>query len=270
MPDTSTFDQMTLWGKHRPIAAAMGTLREMFRQKGLHNRELASILGVTERTITRWMSGKGLEIEVLQDLCELVGLGVGELFELAGAAGNSKPAHLTREMEQKLVSEPTMFVVFATLRAHSAEETKQLTGLSESEWIKSLVGLERLGLIQLLPKNRVRLLVPRTFRWLRDGPARQAQHGWFKATFGDLTLADPDFVSRYHTISLSNRSVAMIEARFRALLDEISQMSAADRQFTSEVDRKWYGILLAARPLTVSPFSYWQSRVARRQAEQQP
>jgi transcriptional regulator with XRE-family HTH domain len=258
---------MTSWEKNRGIVAAMSTLREMFRQKELHNRDLAALLGVTERTVTRWMSGKGLELEVLQDLCELVGISVGELFELAGSAGNTEPAQLTREMEQKLVDEPTMFVVFATLRAHSAEEAKQLIGLSEPEWIKALIGLEKLGLIQLLPKNRVRLLVPRSFRWLKDGPARQAHHAWFKATFGELAFGDPEFRSRYDTVSLSNRSIAIIEEHFRGLSNEISQLSATDRQFTAEAERKWYGVLFAVRPLRVSPFSYWQSRAARQQIE---
>lgn len=260
MSKKSNLDQMTSWDKNRGIIATLSILREMLRQKGLHNRDLAIRLGVTERTVTRWINGKSLELEVLQDLCELAGISLNELFELSGRMQDREPVNLSRDMELKLVDEPAMLVALATLQSHSPEEAKQLTGMSECEWITALIGLDKLGLIQLLPKNHVRLLVPRTFQWLKDGPVRRMQHRWFKEIFGELVLNEEDLTSRYSTLTLSARSVAIIEERYRALMTEMDQLSAADRQFTSESERRWFGVLLSVRPLSVSPFSHWRRR----------
>ncbi|MGP0014025.1 MAG: hypothetical protein ACLPL7_15285, partial [Pseudomonas sp.] len=58
------------------------------------------------------------------------------------------------------------------LNQWSLEDMVSAYHLSKAECIKHLLVLERMGLADLKPGNRIRLLVARDFDWLPDGPIR--------------------------------------------------------------------------------------------------
>ena len=61
------------------------------------------------------------------------------------------------------------------------ENTSNIKPLSEAEVVKALARLDSLGIIDLLPNNRIRVKVARNFTWLPDGPIQQ----FFRAQLKD-------------------------------------------------------------------------------------
>lgn len=63
---------------HQKIGCFIAALR---REKGWTQRELATRLGVTDKAVSRWETGKGLpDISLLRPLSEALGVSVNELL----------------------------------------------------------------------------------------------------------------------------------------------------------------------------------------------
>jgi hypothetical protein len=93
---------------------------------------------------------------------------------------------LTREQEAQLVSyEKLLLVAVCALNHWTLEDIVSAYCVSKAECISHLIVLERMGLADLKPGNRIRLLVARDFDWLPDGPIR----GFF------LRQGLPDFMA---------------------------------------------------------------------------
>lgn len=63
---------------HQKIGCFIAALR---REKGWTQRELATWLGVTDKAVSRWETGKGLpDIALLRPLSEALGVSINELL----------------------------------------------------------------------------------------------------------------------------------------------------------------------------------------------
>lgn len=81
---------------------------------------------------------------------------------------------LTADKEAKLVGDPKLLLVtVCALNRWTAAEISSEYRLTPAEVLKYLLVLDRMGLIELLPGDRVRPLVARDFDWLPEGPIRR-------------------------------------------------------------------------------------------------
>ena len=90
---------------------------------------------------------------------------------------------LERDQEARLVGdERLLLVAVCALNRWTAGEITAEYRLTRAEVVKYLLVKDRMGVIELLPSNRIRPLVARDFDWLPDGPIR--------AYFMDHALGD--------------------------------------------------------------------------------
>lgn len=80
---------------------------------------------------------------------------------------------LTERQEMLLVSDTSLLLTAVCALNHwriqDIVDTYQMT---EAECLQSLLQLDRIGLIEFLPGNRIRLKVARDFDWLPNGPIK--------------------------------------------------------------------------------------------------
>ena len=82
-----------------------------------------------------------------------------------------KVSHLSLKQEQTLVSDMRLLLIAVCVRNHwNFEDIVQHYDFTRAQCVKYLLQLEKLGLIQVLPENRIKLLVAEDFRWLSKGP----------------------------------------------------------------------------------------------------
>src|SRR5262249_30607105 len=109
-------------------------------------------------------------LDRLVPLASLLGMTVGEI----AAQAEQAPPRIrtpTQTQERGLTPEPGLPLVAAWVRNGWAPA--EVTGphkFRQGEWLERLLKLDRLGLIALLPGDRVRLNVARDFDWLPHGP----------------------------------------------------------------------------------------------------
>lgn len=75
------------------------TIKELREKRNITERELAEIISVSDKTVSKWETGKGLpDIAIIEDLAKTLGTSITELFtgdlkENENQSANMKKAH---------------------------------------------------------------------------------------------------------------------------------------------------------------------------------
>jgi len=127
-------------------------------------------LGVSLPTVKRWYSGKGITISNLKAICDYLGCSLSEVFaHIEGSEINS--FIYTLQQENALVKEPHLLAFFDYLvRGKTVPFIRNKFALTESETTLILIKLDKLNLIELHPKNRVKLKNTGEPTWIPNGP----------------------------------------------------------------------------------------------------
>ncbi|WP_322044866.1 helix-turn-helix domain-containing protein [Paraburkholderia sp. J67] len=158
-------------------AQLVETLKRQLRARRLTYRDVAQALRVSEPSVKRLFSKGRFTLDRLEEICGLIGFTLAELAQEA-AATVPQLRILSQAQEAQLVSnERLLLVTVCALNHWSAADIVATYTITRAQCLKLLLALDRMGLIALLPGDRIRLLVARDFDWIPGGPIRQ----YFKA-----------------------------------------------------------------------------------------
>lgn len=245
-------------------AEVSGLLQELKRQlklRGMTYRDLARGLGISEPSVKRLFSSQRLSVERLAAISRVMGLTVAELASQAEAAAPRVRA-LTREQEARIVADPRLLVVAVCALNHwSVDEILAEFELTRPQCLQLLLRLDRMGLIELLPGDRIRARVARDFDWIPAGPIRSYFRAEGQPEFLDAPFAGEaeglDFVHAMLSESAQAQmaqELRRLRQRFAALHDESLSVPLAQRNAV--------GLLLATRRWEPTPFRSLRRRTA--------
>ena len=228
-------------------AALVDALKRELRARNITYATVAKRLGMSEASVKRMFSQKEFTLTRLDAICEVAGM---EFSDLARglAAPDAVISQLTYEQEKEFVeNQKLMLVALLTLNHYSFEQMIELFELDAAECTRLLARLDRLKFIELLPHNRIRLLVSRAFAWIPDGPIQR----FFKAHALD-DFFRPSFEAEDELMVLANGalskpSIAALLARLRKTAAEFSAMRSDDAALPTQ-ERSPITLLIAARP----------------------
>ncbi len=144
-------------------------LKKRIRTQGKTYADAAEILNLSEPSIRRLFSTAGLSLNRLETLCNWLGLDIKEIV-LDSELQQPLITQLTLQQEKEFVNDHRLLLVTYLVLNHWKEhEIKDTFDFSEAELNKHFIKLEKIGLIELLPFNRIRLLTARNFKWSDDG-----------------------------------------------------------------------------------------------------
>ncbi|MDR2155263.1 MAG: helix-turn-helix transcriptional regulator [Burkholderiaceae bacterium] len=135
--------------------------------------DLARALGLAESSVKRMLAKGDMPLARVDAICHALKL---DFAELARRVADAQPliTELTAEQERAVVADQKMLLVaINVLSGWTLEQMTAVYRLSETEGIKYLAQLDRIGIIELKPLNRYRLKIAKTFRWRPHGPVMQ-------------------------------------------------------------------------------------------------
>ena len=141
-----------------------------------------------------------------------------------------------------------LLMAVCVLNHLTLEEIVSAYQITKAEGIKLLLQLEKIRFLELLPENRVRLLVTHTFSWLPNGPIQQyfkakAQNEYFAAHF--------DKPAENGLLSTGTQSV--LASRLKRMANEFGEQHE-DEKHLPLGDRRPVTLLLAMRPWELDEF----------------
>lgn len=233
-------------------------LKAHIRARGMTYRDVARALEVSEPTIKRIFSERDCTLKRLDQICSVVQVDLQELSR--GASSQSRLINqLTLQQEQEIVSEIGLFVVaVCTMQSLTIEDIVATYRLTDAKCIGLLARLDKMGFIELLPNNRYRTLVAKTFKWLPDGPimrwTKAHAHDYFNHLFGG-----PGEMLRVINVRLSEQARVALLSRLEQLVLEYVEQHNADAWLPME-QRHPLSLCLAVRPWEPDPFRQLRRR----------
>jgi len=230
-------------------------LKRTLKAHGLTYADVAIHLGLSEANIKRLFSRKTFTLERLDQVCQLMGIEISDLIqEMNEWAGSTAITGLSLEQEAEIAGDlELLLVTVCVLNRWTLAEIMQRFHISETRGIQHLAKLDRLRLIELLPKNRVKVLVARNFKWQENGPIQRFFLDKIEAEF---------FASRFDRAEeklvvingmLSEGSNRLFQSKLENLARRFDELNDHDAKLPLE-QRLGTTVVLAMRPWSYGLF----------------
>ncbi|QDQ27862.1 helix-turn-helix transcriptional regulator [Chitinimonas arctica] len=234
-------------------AHLIATLKRLLKARGITYAMVGQHLRLSEASVKRQFSRQSFTLQTLEAICQLMDL---ELLELAQAAETSRlnVRQLSAAQEAELVTDPRRVLVAVCVLNHwTMAQIVATYQLSEAQCTSQLLQLDKLGLIRLLPENRVRLSVARDFTWLPDGPIQRFFRAGAQTDFMAAGFNQAGELLRFQHGMLSPAANARFRQKLQRLVQEFTELHEDCLSLPAEA-RYGTSLLLAMRPWEPAAF----------------
>ncbi len=164
------------------------TLKKQLKAHGKTYADVANALELSEASVKRLFAEQNFTLQRLEAISQLISLQISDLVNLM-LQEQPQLVQLTTEQEHEIVGDPLLLMI--TVNVMSGLDFNDLTkkyNISETSAIQKLAQLDRLKIIELLPKNRIKLLISPNFSWIQNGPIQnfyqqQLEREFFQSRF---------------------------------------------------------------------------------------
>ena len=234
--------------------ALIDTLKRALRAAQITYADVAVHLQMSEANVKRLFSTQSFTLQRLEAVCELMNMDLGDLFHRLESE-RDRIRHLTLQQEQELVADSRLLLVAVCVRNQlEFEEIVNHYRLTEAETIRYLAHLDRLGIIDLMPGNRVKLLIDENFEWLPNGPIQRFYQREIQDPFLDDAFREDIELRQFQFALLGDSGCRTMIRKLRDLAREFTEMHKGDVHLPLK-QRYNTGLLIAFRPWEVPVFN---------------
>jgi DNA-binding Xre family transcriptional regulator len=145
--------------------------------------DVAKALELSEARVKRLFADKNLSLARLDRVCQLLDMEISDLVQLMNQR-KRQITRLSREQEIEIAGDRILLLVtVCALNRWTLKEILAHFKISEFDAIRCLARLDRLKIIDLLPGNRMKLLISPNFTWLENGPIQTLFHAHLQEDF---------------------------------------------------------------------------------------
>lgn len=233
-------------------AAIVSALKNALKEQGITYQQVAEALDLSEASVKRLFSERQFSLQRLDQICSLLGLEISDLVRRLDQA--QRIDALTAEQEQELVGDDRLLLVaICALNRWSLTQILETYQLSEVEAVGRLARLDRMGLIELLPGNRIKPLISHDFRWQQHGPIQRFFEQQVQADFFQCHFNLPGELRMFLSGMLSPQSTEQMHQKLQRLAQAFRHSHQEDLVLPLE-QRFGVSMILAIRPWEVAAF----------------
>ncbi len=233
------------------------TLKSELRKRRITYAEVAKSIDISESSVKRMFATSSFTLHRLQQVCGLLG------FELSDLATLAEERHrdvdeLSEAQEKTLVGDPKLLLVAFLLMNYWT--VPQVTGeyaIDELEIVQLLARLDRLKIIDLLPGNKVRMRVSRTFSWRKNGPIQKLFDSRVQTEFLRSKFNGPGELRLVANGMIADQSIELMHQHMHRVMSDFEQCVQQDRR-TLGPDRLGTTLVMAIRPWALSMFEEYR------------
>lgn len=237
----------------RQTESIIDTLKQLLRSRKITYADVGEALGLSESSVKRQFSTQRLSLENLAKIAELANCSLAELTAMA----SKKVAPITmlsEEQEKELLADGKLILVtYLVLNGWDIARIVSRFLISEAEVVQRLIRLDRLGMVELLPGNRIRRLVGRNFSWRKHGPVDTWFHNEVQGDFFETRFSGDGEHMHFVGGLLSANSLRRLQQQIDKLTAEVDNLIEQDADLPIE-DKRSVGAVFATRPWEVPLF----------------
>jgi len=233
--------------------ALVTTLKRELKMRGMTYAQLAKHLDLSENSIKRLFAERKFSLARLEHICELLEWELSDLVQKM-LEDSHRVASLTEQQEKEIANDTKLLLVaICVLNRWTFDDIIENYTLTETECIQLLAKLDRLKIIQLLPLNRVKLIVANNFRWRPNGPIQQYFQQTVQPDFFRSTFNKPGEKLLFSNGMLTRHSNAAIIKKLERVIADFNEMHNEDASAPLE-ERFGSSLIVAFRAWEFSPF----------------
>lgn len=203
----------------------MKALKEQLHSKQKTYADVAKNLKLSESSVKRLMQTGNLSIARLEKICEIAGIELTDLFHIM-QKHIKYVSQLSERQEKEIVSDiKLLLITICALNHWSLDDILHYYNLTKAECIQKLLVLNELKIIELLPNNKIKLLIASDFSWITNGPIQRFFQEHLEGDFFESKF-DKDN-ERFICLNgmLSAEDNANLQKRIKQLAEVFSEMN---------------------------------------------
>ena len=223
-------------------SALLRALKKQLKAHGKTYADLGEALDLSEASVKRLFAEESFTVKRLEASCQFIGIKLEDLIRLM--ASEAPQLHqLTLHQETEIANDILLLIVaVSVINGYTMSDLLAQYRLTEHECIQKLAQLDRLKILELLPSNRIKLLISPNFRWLPNGPIQKfflenVQQQFFNSRFeGDdekLVVLNA-VLSRASNIELQKK-MQIFSREFNELMTADAALPMSERFGTTAV-----------------------------------
>lgn len=235
--------------------ALVEALKRMLKARGLTYADVAEAIALSEASVKRMFARGDFTLQRLEEICRYARI---DVTELASAAGEDSQGitQLSVEQEQEIVSDPKLLLVaWCAVNNWTFDQIVATYELTVAECVGCLAKLDRIRVIELLPGNRIRPLIARTFAWRAGGPIERYFRSRVEAEFLGCNFDRNGELFLFLSGMLSDASIAELIGELRRVARDFAQRHRGDLGLPLP-ERYGTSLLIALRPWELRAFSH--------------
>lgn len=234
-------------------------LKRALKAKDILYKDLAEILKLSESSVKRILSSKSLTLERLEEVCRATDISFAEIVRMAEFDDESYFKTLTEDQEKVLAENSRLMQYFMLLHDNMPPgRILKEYQIDAEEAHKFLFQLDRMNIIELHPKDRVRLKYLGRLKFRKEGPLGKKLFAQTKQAYLEYDFANTNDYVRFTLANLSPSTIQKFKSKLEKLSAEVREEGRFEpNQVKGPIE---VGILLAIRPWRYS----YMSAIAKR------
>ncbi len=229
-------------------------LKKALKAAGITYAKLADHLSLSEASVKRLFHTRGFSLDRLERAAHLAGLEISDLVERMNAAA-PRISELTPAQEEELLANPKLLLmIYLLINQWHFDEIIDTFSVDTAEGLGLLRQLEKLGMLEVLPQTKVKLLTARNFAWHRHGPVQAFFREQVQSEFFASRFADPEADLRFVGARMSRASLVHMHKSFARVIEEFDDLARKDAKLPRD-QLIGAAAVMAIRPWEFSVFS---------------
>ena len=231
----------------------LSALKSSLKAKNIIYRDLAKSLNLSESSVKRILGNKSISLERIDEICKACDISFSEVCRNANFEEDVSSYTVANEQEKILAGNPRQLHYFILLNeGFTPAKIEKDYEISSIESKKILFNLDKLNLVELHPRDRIKLKNKTgTLRFRKDGAVGKILFAQTKNNYLNHDFeSELDYI-RFVTNGFAHESLIKFKKKFDKIVSELQEES----RMASSIDPLGLhdmGILLAFRPWTNS------------------
>jgi len=228
------------------INPLLNTLKKALKAHGLTYLKIAEALELSEASVKRLFAEQTISLQRLEQICQLMEMEISDLVQMMNEQ-QPRLQHLSIEQEKEITQDLVLLLMtVSVLNRWTLQDIITFYKFSESECIQKLARLDKLKIIELLPKNKIKLLVAPNFSWRGNGPIQQFFQEKIAAEYFKTKFNDEDECLIVLNGMLSSQSNGEFQRKLKKLARDFDDINNDDASLPLE-QRNGVTVVMAVR-----------------------
>lgn len=229
----------------------MAVLKRELRARGFHYRDIAARLRVSEGTVKRYFTGKGVSLTVLRKLADIADLDLLSLAQLA-QEDEAIQSKFTKAQQTALARNKFLSAIYHLLRHGWSPEKISHEFEIRAELNTALQELEALRVIRRL-SHEVKILATPDLDERGGGQLNDLTREHAQMFLSEVNLHDPKCEWTCYAARLSRASAARLHEMITKFMEDTGALMKSDIDLPAE-QVQWYRLFLGAQPISRKRF----------------